>query len=224
MALFKRNKGDDVDGENVARDGDDAEAPVTVTLPKGPKTSGPWDVSEVPEGQERVNFGSVLVPAVEGMQIRVELDEAEQITAITVLLGDTALQLQAFAAPRSEGIWDEVRQEIAEGIRSDRGRATEADGPFGREVRADVSIAGPDGKTNVQRVRFLGADGPRWFLRGLISGAGATDDSSAKMAEALFAEVAVDRGVEAAAPRQPLVLTVPESPNLVRDVDDEQPG
>ena len=32
--------------------------------------------------------------------------------AVTVVTGDSAMQLMAFAAPRTEGIWDDVRGEI----------------------------------------------------------------------------------------------------------------
>ena len=46
---------------------------------------------------------------------------AGDVVAVTLVLDDGALQLQPFAAPRSEGIWDEVRAEIRAGI-TQRGR------------------------------------------------------------------------------------------------------
>jgi hypothetical protein len=79
-----------------------------------------------------LDFGALRVPAVDGMQVRAELDEQEQVVGVAVVVDDTMLQLQAFAAPRSENLWDEVRQEIAEGIRGGQGKAREVDGPFGR--------------------------------------------------------------------------------------------
>lgn len=172
------------------------------------------------DGGPMLDFGSVRVPAVDGMQLRVEIDEQETPVAVTVMLDETQLQIQAFAAPRSESLWDEVRQEIAEGIRGSQGKAREADGPFGRELQAEVVMADPQGKTVRQPVRFVGIDGDRWFLRGLITGAGATEPPRAEQVEAVFAGVEVERGSHAAAPRDPLEIVVPQDPALVAQPDD----
>jgi len=180
--------------------------------------SGPWDVAQVEDDSSpRIDFGSLLVPAVDGMQIRVELNEQEEPVAISVMLEDTALQLQAFAAPRSEGIWDEVRQEIAEGIRGNQGKAREAEGPFGRELRAEVPVEGAAGSPATHSVRFIGVDGPRWFLRGLLSGTGGSDPEKAAAVEQVFRDVAVRRGYQAAPPREPLPLDVPDNSGLLSE-------
>jgi hypothetical protein len=166
------------------------------------------------DGVTRLDFGAVKVPAVDGMQIRAEMDDQEQVVAVSVMLDDTVLQLQAFAAPKSEDLWDEVRQEIAEGIRGGQGKAREADGPFGRELHAEVVVTDESGKTLRQPARFIGTDGPRWFLRGVITGAGATDLPRAEAVEQVFSGVVVERGTHAAAPRTPLPLTLPDDPSL----------
>ena len=162
-----------------------------------------------------LDFGSLLIPAVDGMQVRAELDDREQVVGVAVMLEETMLQIQAFAAPKSEGLWDEVRQEIAEGIRGGQGKAREVDGPFGRELQAEVVVTDESGATSRQPVRFIGIDGPRWFLRGVVTGPGATDPALAGAVETVFAGVAVERGVHAAAPRDLLPLTLPADPSLV---------
>ena len=151
------------------------------------------------------------------MQVRAEMDETENVVAVSVLLDDTMLQMQAFAAPRSEQLWDEVRQEIAEGIRGSQGKAREADGPFGRELQAEVVLDDGSGSTSRQPARFIGMDGDRWFLRGVVTGSGASDVARAKAVEEVFAEVEVERGDFAAAPRDLLPLRVPEDPTLVSE-------
>ena len=57
------------------------------------------------------------------------------------------------------------------------GRMTvEVDGPFGTELRARVPAEGPAGQQpQLAPARFLGVDGPRWFLRGLVTGPAATE-------------------------------------------------
>src|SRR5262249_61459586 len=101
---------------------------------------------------------------------------------------------EAFAAPKSGGVWDEVRQEIAAEVARSGGQYVEADGPFGVELRARIRPADPvhGGRQGaLEPVRFLGVDGPRWFLRGLISGPAASHEDRAPPLEQAFAGVGV---------------------------------
>jgi hypothetical protein len=52
-------------------------------------------------------------------------------------------------------------------------------------------------------------DGPRWFLRGLLTGPGSTDPNQAKRLEDAFRQVIVNRGADAMAPRDMLPLHLP---------------
>jgi hypothetical protein len=156
----------------------------------------------------RIDLGGLFVPGVEGMELRLEV-AGEDIVAATVVLRGSAIQLQAFAAPKSEGIWDEVRSEIATGIRAQGGVVDEVTGRLGRELRAQVPVQLPDGREGVQVVRFVGADGPRWFLRGVISGQAAVQPAAAAPLEAVFRDTVVVRDQRAMAPRTPLTLTMP---------------
>jgi hypothetical protein len=61
----------------------------------------------------------------------------------------------------------------------------------------------------MQVLRFLGADGPRWFLRGLVSGQAAVQQDAAAPVEHVFRETVVVRGTEAMAPRDPIPLKFP---------------
>lgn len=185
--------------------------------PVGPGDDEPGREGDPTASGPVLDFGSLKVPAVDGMQLRVDIDEQEQPVAVSVMIDDTVLQLQAFAAPKSEQIWDEVRQEIAEGIRAGHGKAREADGPFGRELQAEVVVSDPSGATSRQPARFIGTDGQRWFLRGVITGAGATEATRAEAVEQVFTGVRVERGSHAAAPRDPLPITIPDDPALVSE-------
>ncbi|GAA2952302.1 hypothetical protein GCM10011428_85010 [Streptomyces violaceus] len=80
--------------------------------------------------------------------------------AATVVLRDSAVQLQGFAAPKREGIWGEVREEIGSGITQQGGIVDEVEGPLGWELRAQVPVQLPDGTGGFQVVRFIGVDGP----------------------------------------------------------------
>jgi len=182
-------------------------SPVT---PAMMRAAGPWDsTSGYPEA-ERIDFGSLLVPVREGFDVQVFLSEEEGIS-IAVVHGDSGLQLQPFAAPRSSGLWHEVLPEIAEEVEKAGGQSREREGPFGPELFARVVPQGAgDQRIPPQALRFLGADGPRWFLRGLISGPAATDDDAARPFEDIFGDVVVVRGDDPQPQRQPLDIRLPD--------------
>ncbi len=179
------------------------------------RTRGPFDAAEVEDDDEvaRIDLGSLLVPPVEGMQLRLELDQEQQaVTSAHALLGASSVQLQVFAAPRTMGVWPDIRSEIADSVRSQGGTADVVDGPLGRELVAAIPSRGADGRPVHTPVRFLGVDGPRWFLRAVISGPAATDDSQAEPLVELVRSVVVVRDDEARPPREALPLRVPTVP------------
>jgi Protein of unknown function (DUF3710) len=179
------------------------------------RSAGPWDgAGEYPDG-ERIDFGSLLVPVRDGYDVQVFVSEEEGIS-VAVVHGESGLQLQPFAAPRSAGLWHEVMPEIAEEVAKAGGQSSEQDGPFGPELLATVVPQGPDfQEVPPQPLRFMGADGPRWFLRGLISGPAALDQQLALPFEEIFADVVVVRGDHAEPPRKPLEVRLPDEARQV---------
>ncbi|MFB6591282.1 DUF3710 domain-containing protein [Streptomyces diastaticus] len=208
---------DTADVTGQAEEAADVEESATrrTALPPAPRPDGPWDASEVREpGEGRVDLGGLFVPGVEGMELRVEV-AGDAIVAATVVLRDSAIQLQGFAAPKKEGIWGEVREEIGSGISQQGGIIEEVEGPLGWELRAQVPVQLPDGKSGYQVVRFVGVDGPRWFLRGVISGQGAVQPQAAGLLEQIFQDTVVVRGEGPMAPRDPIVLKLPDDAQMV---------
>jgi hypothetical protein len=172
-------------------------------------TRGPWDASEVVLGDDLVDLGGLLVPAQPGMQLRAEVAD-DRVLAVSMILGGSALQVQPYAAPRTLGIWEEVRSEIAAGITQQGGLVDEVEGPFGPELQAQVPVQLPGGRRGMQAARYLGVDGPRWFLRGVITGAAAAQPGSAAQIEDVFARLVVVRGSDPMAPRDPIPLRRPQ--------------
>jgi uncharacterized protein DUF3710 len=171
---------------------------------------GPWDVNDDVPPAERIDFGCMHVPVAAGCEVQVSMAD-DQAAWITVVRGDSGLQLQAFAAPKTGGLWADVRQEIAAEVAKAGGRSEEADGPFGAEVHARIAppepVPGVPG--GLHPVRFLGVDGPRWFLRGVISGPAAVQPEIAAPLEQVFADVVVVRGDHPAPPRDMLEIQLP---------------
>jgi len=198
---------------------DDLEAMQAAGPDRAGRGEGPFDLTEVddPADGGRVDLGGLWLPGRPGLEVRIEADqETSEVVAVTLVLGEGALQVQPFAAPRSEGIWDDVRAEIRAGITKQGGTADEVDGPLGTELRTRVPVRAADGTQTVQPARFLGVDGPRWFLRGVLTGKPAVLPGPETDAElfAVFREIVVVRGDEAMAPRDPIPLRLPVAPTV----------
>jgi hypothetical protein len=180
-------------------------------------TSGPWDEADAPDdGIARIDLGSIRLPALPGMDLRVELNPQQKVIGATLRAGESLLQVSAFAAPRAGGIWDDVRSDLATSASGQGGSLREAEGPFGPELTGSILMAPPPqpGQTTppqpVRRpARFLGVDGPRWFLRGLITGPAADNPEAAAALEAAFRGIVVVRGSEPMPVREQLPLTLP---------------
>jgi len=211
--------------DDVATESEEAEEAEERTTTQGQddRERGPWDVSEVPGPEGFVDLGGIWLPGRDGMELRLEVEEQTgRVTAATVALGGSAVQLQAFAAPKSEGIWDEIRGEIAAGVTRQGGTADEMPGPFGKELLARIPVRTPDGRTSHQPARFVGIDGPRWFLRAVFHGPAAYQEGGADDLESLVRGVVVIRGAEAMAPRELLALRLPDAGDPAQQAEPEQ--
>jgi hypothetical protein len=199
------------DGDDDAGDGpEDGESGGAPSRP-----NGPWDVDDVPDdGLTRLDLGSIQVPGLPGVEIQVNVDEASgTVAAVTAIHEGSALQLQAFAAPRGEELWPQVRRELAAGITKDGGLAdvdATGEGLSAGTVKARLPFPQPDGTMGMADVRFVGTDGPRWMLRGVLSGAAAADPASADVLMQVYRGTVVVRGGEAFAPSEPLPLHMPD--------------
>jgi hypothetical protein len=219
--------GDELDGDELQGEELDGGAPAAAGAPG--RAGGPFDLAEVddPAAGGRVDLGGVWLPGRPGLEVRIEADQqTAEVVAVTLVLGEGALQVQPFAAPRSEGIWDEVRAEIRTGITRQGGTADEVEGPLGIELRTRVPVRAADGTQAVQPARFVGVDGPRWFLRGVLTGKPALEPGAESDADlvALFREIVVVRGDTAMAPRDPIPLHLPSAATEPQDDEavDEQ--
>ncbi|TDT78270.1 uncharacterized protein DUF3710 [Arthrobacter sp. AG258] len=172
---------------------------------------GPFDESEVGSRDGFVDLGALLITPSEGLQLRLEVEEATQrVVAVTLDLNGSSLQLQAFAAPKTETLWDEIREQIGQSVGAQGGQIEEVEGAFGTELVAKLPAGLPDGSQGYRVARFIGVDGPRWFLRGVLGGPAALERPAAEPLETLFRKVVVVRGDSPMPPRDLLQLRLPK--------------
>ena len=198
---------------------------------------GPWDVSEVDDldGTEqgpKIDLGSLIITGVPGSEVRLQVaEETKEIVSAMLVIETTvpapagqsartqavssALELGAYAAPRSGGLWAELREEISEAATAQGGSASLREGPFGVELYRFIPVTTPEGEQGYQPSRMWVAEGPRWLLRGIVYGQAAVEDDveSPVVAHVLaaFRQVIVRRGEEAMAPGDLLPLSMPST-------------
>lgn len=173
---------------------------------------GPLDENEANPVRPYIDLGGIKVLPREGLNLRLEVEEqSKRIVAVGLDYADSTLQVQPFAAPRTSGLWDETRAQIRDQVRQQGGRVEEREGPLGAELLAEVPVvAGQD--PQMRLARFVGVDGPRWFLRGVIGGAAASDPAAAEQVEELFRSIVVVRGSAPMPPRDLIPLKMPSTP------------
>src|SRR4029077_14132706 len=169
---------------------------------------GPWDAGEAFPPRERVDLGSLQVPM--GPEHEIQLVMADQHGAwVTIRHGESEMQVQAFAAARRGALWDDIRAEIAKEVREAGGDSQEIQGSFGPELIARVPTEPGQPASGMRLVRFVGVDGPRWFLRGLFTGPAADGGEQAALLEEVLRDVVVVRGEHPVPPREILELQLP---------------
>lgn len=139
------------------------------------------------------------------------------IRAAVVFTESSALELRAFAAARSGGLWDELRPEIIEEIAAAGGEYENRQGPWGTELLAKVPITTEEGHDAVQPSRIIGIEGPRWFLRATVLGQQALEPTEEGLLMDTLRDVVVRRGDEARMVREQLNIVVPDG---VESTDD----
>ena len=170
---------------------------------------GPWDVEDenVPDYDEYLDMGSYYLPFLKGIELRVKANRAtQQVLGTTITYGSSSVEIDAFAAPKTLGLWDDVRADLIEANKD----AKEVEGVFGTELALPVTVKG--GRKVLTRI--VGVDGPRWMLRGIFSGKAATDPEGeeAKALNQFFADIVVERGDDPLAPRDLIPMHPPVAP------------
>ncbi|WP_337004865.1 MULTISPECIES: DUF3710 domain-containing protein [unclassified Microbacterium] len=182
------------------------------SAPVNRATEGPFDDSEANPVRPYIDLGGIKILPREGLNLRLEVEEqSKRIVAVGLDYADSSLQVQPFAAPRTGGLWDETRVQLRDQVKAQGGRVEEREGALGKELLAEVPATAAEG-SGLRLARFVGIDGPRWFLRGVIGGAGASDPEAAAKIEDLFRSIVVVRGGSPMPPRDLIPLKMPATP------------
>ncbi len=174
--------------------------------------SGPYDSTSTPNDGTRLDLGSLRIPSAPELEVRVEFEQPTMTPAsVSLVLPHSIISVQAFASARYEDTWPEVRDDVVAELSKHDIETTVELGRFGTEIRTVMPSTETDGEVIITPVRFIGIDGDRWFLRVVVSGAGAVDELAHQEVDELIADIVVHRGDEPMAPGDALPIVLPES-------------
>src|SRR5690606_5619758 len=108
---------------------------------------GPFDASEVTGMRPYVDLGGIKIVPREGLQMRLEVDERnKRVVAVTLEVSGSILQVKAYSAPKSTGIWHQVRRDISRQLEAQGGKTrVNESGEFGPELEALTPLPAEQG-------------------------------------------------------------------------------
>jgi hypothetical protein len=181
---------------------------------EGPLTNGPFDEEDAPQdGLSRLDLGSVRVPVPDGAQLQVEVDPSGPVRAVHLVTPIGQVTVSAYAAPRGGGLWPEICEELVTQLRADGARVIKESGEWGTELAATAN--------NVV-LRFIGVDGPRWMLRGVVAGPGEHNVIASELLRNVVRGTVVVRGTGPQPVRTPLPVELP--PAIAQHIQAQQQG
>jgi len=206
--IFSRRRGN-TGGESTPASSGNGDRPGSERTsgadPTGAPEFGPYDLSQSPnDQQERLDLGALRIPAIPGVEIHLQAGPQGQVQQVQLAHGGSRLSLAAYAAPRTEGIWDDVRENIRSTLSGAGAKLEAIEGDYGPELRARVREG--NGTTEM---RHVGIDGPRWFVHAVYLGAAAYHPDQAGPLQDVLRGLVVDRGVEAKPVSEVLTLRLP---------------
>ncbi|ONI79400.1 hypothetical protein ALI144C_26650 [Actinosynnema sp. ALI-1.44] len=163
--------------------------------------SGPFDEDSPDDGLPRLDLGSVRLPVPDGAQLQVEMEQPGVVKAIHIMTPSGQMTVTAYAAPKSGGLWEEVCGDLANELKTNGAQVRSAAGEWGQELMATL---------NGMSLRFIGVNGPRWMLRGVVAGPPEQAAQAAHGLRALIRGAVVVRGTQPMPVGLPLPIELPE--------------
>ena len=161
---------------------------------------------------EYLDLGSLRIPFLDQMNIELDLDsDTGQVVSVSLSLGNSVVSIQAFSSPSDEQAWPSVRDAIVSELSNQHVETKVEIGNFGTEIRCFMPTLDEHGTQIVQNIRFVGVDGPRWFLRCTVGGDAATPSQESRIIDDLISKIQVDRGDSPMPPGELLPLAIPDS-------------
>ncbi|OKL45984.1 hypothetical protein BSR29_08365 [Boudabousia liubingyangii] len=209
MGLFSRKKSA-TEAETIAPSASTEATSETVEAEESTPAVGPQELKpeELLEGGF-ADLGVLKIRPVEGMQVNLP-SENPPFEFITFIIGNSAVQISVFAAPKTSGTWEDRREQIIAAYEEQGLTVREGKSRYGTDVLVDLPVETPDGRVGTGTIRFAGASGPRWVAQfGFHGPAVDPESAAAKMIDEFLDQVRIERGNAPHPPFTPLPITLP---------------
>jgi hypothetical protein len=166
---------------------------------------GPYDAAVAPEdGVPRLDLGALRIPNVPGVGLQLEATPDGHVGRVLLEHEGSRLRLSVHAAPRTEGIWEEVREELRLDLASKGAKVVEVQGDYGPQLAARQPAQG-----GFVEARYIGVNGPRWLVMAVVVGPAAADPDRDAVFRSVLHDLVVDRGSEARPVKELVPLRLP---------------
>lgn len=166
---------------------------------------GPYQGSHPDSDQQFVSFGTLDIPAVDGMHYTPSVDELGRIHTLSLIVNRQCVELTLFAAPKSGGLWMTTYDDLNSSARK-RGFHTFAlTGIWGKELLLRPSDPGMD-----IPYLFAGIEGRGWLLRVVYFGAAAENPQVRASLDAVVANCVIHRDNKMRPPGSLIYLIMPD--------------
>ena len=177
--------------------------------PEASQALGPYSDGESPQGSQFLDLGALRIPLITGLQVFPVQDTHGNILAIEIVSAAAQMQLSPFAMQRSGGLWEEIREELAEQLKTQEYQIFPLPGTFGEAILARPIPGGKSSGEGAFPLLLWGIEGDRWFLRVIVRGQAAEDENArAGLLEVLHG-MEVVRGDQAKVPGELLPIELP---------------
>lgn len=225
MGLFKKKpaksekSGESAPSKHAVQPGESAT--VSASEPQGQTglaeiavaESGPLDFSQLSDDQlsSYVDFGALLVPRLARLGVHPDGQIGDNaFGALTLRLGVAGAEVMVVAAPKSKGLWQELREEIETEARKQGAKVTTSQGSFGPEIHVQMSAQTAAGQSGNLQMRYVGIDGPNWFMRVIFTGDIDPHHADVAELEAALRHFVVVRGSQPLTPRSIVPIVLPD--------------
>lgn len=177
---------------------------------ESPKKLGPYNEGESQPGSELLDMGAIRIPMISGLQILPVQDSNGNILALEIISGTAQMQIAAFAMQRSGGLWDEIREELGEQLKTAEYQIFPLPGPFGEALLARPIPGGKSALEGAMPLLLWGVEGDRWLLRVIVRGHAAEEENARQGLLEVLHGMEVVRGNQAHVPGEMLTIELGE--------------
>ncbi|EEH63444.1 hypothetical protein HMPREF0044_1368 [Gleimia coleocanis DSM 15436] len=179
---------------------------------------GPYDITQKKPRLTHLDFGTLKLPMVPGMQVQpIMSDDRQSIQRLNLLFNGFVVHLLVVAAPKSGGVANDLLDQTEASFKAEGAQVERAKGRWAEELQVAIPVKSETGQDGFTPLRVTFIEGPRWVLRVDMVGAAAVVAEAFAQAATIVDEVIVERDNVPRAPLSLIQLQIPQNAKLTAE-------